>query len=69
MGSAQLGLSAEKKTQKEGRAVKKVKQIVKQNGIMTYGMKSKNHNLKLNHGAGDEIRTRDLLLGKQTLYH
>ena len=49
--------------------MKKLSKSVKQNGIMTYGIKGKNHNLKPKFGAGDEIRTRDLLLGKQTLYH
>ena len=49
--------------------MRKVKQIVKQNGLL--GMvssrgKSKN---EFKNGAGDGIRTRDVLLGRQALCH
>ena len=49
--------------------MKKVKQVVKQNrglGVMARGTRT---NYEANNGAGDGIRTRELLLGKQTCYH
>lgn len=49
--------------------MKKVKQIVKQSNIYGQTTNRKYGNLRLNFGAGDEIRTRDFLLGKQTFYH
>jgi hypothetical protein len=42
---------------------------VKQTTTMGYRQQLKRSISKLNTGAGDEIRTRDFLLGKQTFCH
>ena len=47
--------------------MRKVKQIVKQNGITTNSNNQRMRKLRLKHGAGDGTRTRDNLLGRQGL--
>ncbi len=44
--------------------VKKVKQSVKQNRTRTSRNTIKGRGLRLNCGAGDGVRTRDILLGR-----
>ncbi len=48
--------------------MKKVKQIVKQMAKSSAVALFESRISRLNPGAGDEIRTRDFLLGKQTFY-
>jgi hypothetical protein len=49
--------------------MRKVKQIVKQNGLIGKRRTSRTMKSEAKNGAGDEIRTRDFLLGKETCYH
>jgi hypothetical protein len=49
--------------------MRKVKQIVKQNGLIGQNGKVRKVKTEAKIGAGDEIRTRDFLLGKETCYH
>ena len=49
--------------------MKKVKQIVKQNGIKGHNRIRGRPGNEIKSGAGDEIRTRDFLLGKETCCH
>ena len=48
--------------------MRKVKQIVKQNNNSKKISELQRPVLKLKHGAGEGIRTLDVLLGKQALY-
>ena len=56
-------IQTEKKAKRERKAMKKVKQIVKQVGETKRGTRVKTFKLKLKSGAGDGTRTRDSLLG------
>jgi hypothetical protein len=49
--------------------MRKVKQSVKQNGFMGHSESRGRPKNEIKNGAGDGIRTRDLLLGKETCYH
>ena len=49
--------------------LQKVKQIVKQNVKRSGRGMGKTTDLALKSGAGEGIRTLDVLLGKQALYH
>jgi hypothetical protein len=59
----------EKENQKEGRVMRKVKQIGKQNGLVGKANLSGRTKSEIKNGAGDGIRTRDVLLGRQALCH
>ena len=49
--------------------MRKVKQIVKQNGLIRKRRITGTMKTEAKNGAGDEIRTRDFLLGKETCCH
>jgi hypothetical protein len=49
--------------------MRKVKQIVKQNGLIGQNRNATKVKNEARFGAGDGIRTRDVLLGRQALYH
>jgi hypothetical protein len=45
--------------------MRKVEQIVKQNGEISRSRSRRRHSLEVGIGAGEQIRTADVLLGKQ----
>ena len=49
--------------------MRKVKQIVKQSGITRQRNSMGRLRNEIGNGAGDGIRTRDVLLGRQALCH
>ena len=49
--------------------MKIVKQRVKQNSLVDFNRLAGSRRIEATNGAGDGIRTRDVLLGRQALCH